>query len=154
MGYAQHVGPYNPKYHTIVRDYGYIEDTNEELARIDLEHVNNFPPVPGITFLTGWILPDGTFYSCHSQEHDAMARLVYKHLYQKIPGGYKEYSLIGHIEALGWLRVAETVVQYKDVALITKAQVETIFDLILSSGSEEFKEHATWVIEAYEERNL
>ena len=146
MGYMQNVGPYDPEYHTIVHDYGYIENTYEELGRVELEHINNFPPKEGIAAGGGWLLPDGSFYACAYSEHDSIAKFIYKYLYQKHPD-CPNVSFIAYVENLGWIRVTRTYILYQDGYRATKKQIDTLFELVMLSDNERFKKRAKEGIE-------
>ena len=82
----QNVGKYDPKYHEIVKEYGTLdEDDDEGWEAVEVQFAHDNPPRVGVCDSPGWLAPDGTFYPCQSWEHDSMAWFLYRYVYDKNP---------------------------------------------------------------------
>lgn len=150
----QNVGPYNPKYHTILKDYGMV-DTEDDNAcdALEIQFVQDFPPKTGLE-AEGWLLPDGKFFPCLPAEHDSMANYIYKYVYRKVPYDYEEVSFIKHVENLGWIRITRNFAATPEDKMPTNEQIETLYDLYILSDSEKFRRYLKYDFERWNEIRL
>lgn len=144
----QNIGEYNPRYHKIVKEYGYIDSDDEQAWEdLQLRFVRDNPPDTGIGD-NGWLLPDGTMYTCGPYEHDSIVSYIYRYVHGYIPDEYPEVSFVSHVEQSGWIRIRKRFVSIiKDP---TREQVEVLFELYARSEDSDFRRHLKWELEEYE----
>jgi hypothetical protein len=113
----------------ILKVYGKIP--SEKQDKLELEYIKEFHPItiskPKVS--SGWIAPNGNFYSCRSQEHDSLAKHLSAIWYDDIN------SPVDRLEKEGWIRLFDDGMiicwdGFKDPAIATSdEQQETIWKL-------------------------
>ena len=148
LGLSQNVGPYDPRHHTVVREYGEIEhDDYDAMDRLEILFSHDYPPETGIQDSPGWLAPDGVFYPCQSWEHDSVADYIYRYVYSKTP----KSSAVREFEQLGWVRIHQDVfANRKD---LSQEQLDSLWDIHEMTTSEQLKKLIDWIFEDQEPHN-
>ena len=150
LGYRTNLGEYDPNYHTIVKDYGFIDtDDEKEEFRIRIEHANDYAPKkanPTKDACLGWIAPNGDFYPCRLAEHSGTIH----HLYVIQTGTWTDKRSDVEQWATGWLSVEKDSV-FKDRNVLTQPQIDTLGDVLIVTDGDELKRYIRMIIPLWQD---
>lgn len=143
--FVQNVGSYDPKYHTIVKDYDIVDvEDYDNWDKLLVQFTRDFPPRCGVRDECGWLAPDGKFYPCKSWEHDSMADYLYRFVYGKVESG-----ILTKFDKLGWIRVYEQLCAWHNRIEPTQSQIDTMYELYLIAKDAKKKQSLKWDLEGF-----